>query len=262
MANNCSINNNYKNNTCMKIETLKKIAKKVDKNIDITKYGNDNKNKLLKKVKKKLRCENNIDFCILKKEDEFYNILYDDFKPKGPLDNEEWLSSLDLINVMEHYENKYKDFEFLGPFPIDFHFLYKDFSNINLKKLINGHKKLGIIFNTDTSSGPGEHWISLFLDLSNKTICFFDSVGEKPPKEIEKLMKELIQSAKEKYNIKLKKIINCTQYQYGNSACGVFSLWFIISRLKGESCKIIFNKSKDKINDNTINNMRKKYFRE
>ena len=250
----------------MKIDTLKKIAKSINKDerfggIDINKYNKKNKSKLVKEIRKELNCKNKLDFCVLKKEDEFYQILSDDFKPKGPIDDEEWLSSLDLINVMEHYENKYKDFEFIGPFPIDFHFLYKDFMDINLKKLINGHKKLGIIFNTDVSTGPGEHWITLFLDLSNKTICYFDSVGMKPPKEIKKLIKQLIESAKEKYNVKLKKIINCKQYQYGNSACGVFSLWFIISRLNGETCNNLFNKSLKVINDKNINGLRKKYFR-
>lgn len=267
MAKNCSINTKYTNNSCMKMNTLKKLAKKMNKDkrfgqINIEKYGKNNKNKLLKDIKISLGCNSKLDFCVLKKEDEFYDVLYEDFKPKGPVEESEWLSSLDLINIMDHYEKKYTDFEFLGPFPIDFHFLYKDFMNLNLKKLIKGHKKLGIIFNTDISSGPGEHWISLFLDLNNKTICFFDSVGDKPPKEITKLIKELIYSAKKEYNIKLKKIINCTQYQYGNSACGVFSLWFIISRLKGETCNNLFNKSLKVINDKSINNLRNKYFRE
>ena len=99
-------------------------------------------------------------------------MIKDDFKPKGPIDKDEWLSSLDLINVMEHYEKKYEDFEFIGPYPIDFKYIYEEFFNLNLKKLMKNKKKLGIVFNTDTSNGPGEHWISLFLDLDSNTICF------------------------------------------------------------------------------------------
>jgi len=268
MATNCSINTTYnsKTKTCMKMSTLKKLAKKMNKDnrfgqINIEKFDKKNKDKFLKVIKKGLGCTSNLDFCVLKKEDEFYDVLNEDFKPKGPIDEKEWLSSLDLINIMDHYEKKYTDFEFLGPFPIDFHFIYKDFMNLNLKKLIKEHKKLGIIFNTDVSSGPGEHWISLFLDLDNKTVCFFDSVGMKPPKEVTRLINDLIKSAKKNYNVKLKKVINCTQYQFGDSACGVFALWFIISRLKGETCNNLFNKSLKDINDKSINNLRKKYFR-
>ena len=32
----------------------------------------------------------------------------------------EWLTSIDILNVMKQYEDKYDDFEFLGPSPIDF----------------------------------------------------------------------------------------------------------------------------------------------
>lgn len=260
---NCSVNSKY-NKTCMKMDTLKKLAKHINidkkyKNINLDKYNSKNKDKLLKKIKKELSCNSKIDFCVLTKEDEFYDILKEDFKPKGPLDNDEWLSSLDIIKVMEHYEKKYKHFEFLGPFPIDFHFLYKDFMNVNIKKLVNNKKKLGIVFNTDVSSGPGEHWISLFLDLNDRSICFFDSVGEEPPKEIKKLLKELKKSCKDNYNIKMNIIINNKQFQFDNSSCGIWSLWHIITRLKGKSCNYIYNKNK--ACDKLMYKKRKEYFR-
>ena len=261
---NCSINSSY-NKTCMKMDTLKKLVKHINKdkrfnNIEITKYNSKNKEKLIKKIKKELSCSTNLDFCVLKKEDEFYDILKKDFKPKGPIKNEEWLSTLDIMKVMEQYEEKYKDFEFLGPFPIDFHFLYKDFMNINIKKLIKNHKKLGIIFNTDDSNGSGEHWISLFLDLKDKTICFFDSSSDKPPKEIKKLITQLKRSCKKEYKTDMKIIINEKQFQYDNSSCGIYSLFFIISRLEGKSCNYLFDKN-SKICDKLMYKKRKEYFR-
>ena len=42
---------------------------------------------------------------------------------------------------------------------------------------------------------PGSHWVSMYVDLlpnnnrENPTIYFFDSVGDKPPKEIKRLIK-------------------------------------------------------------------------
>lgn len=245
------------------MDTLKKLVKHINKDnrfgdIKLEKYNGKNKDKLVKKVKKILSCDSELDFCVLKKEDEFYEILKNDFKPKGPIDNKEWLSSLDIVKVMNHYENKHSDFEFLGPFPIDFHFLYKDFMNLNIKKLLRDKKKLGIVFNTDVSSGPGEHWISLYLDLKDKTICFFDSVGEEPPKEIKKLLQQLKNECKKKYNTKMIVIINNKQFQFDNSSCGIWSLWHIISRLNNKSCDYIYKSSaKDKL----MYKKRKEYFR-
>lgn len=259
--NNCSINTKY-DSTCLKFETLKKIVTKINnddkykniQNINISKYTNKNKKKLLNNIKKKLSCNiKDFDFCILSKEQEFYNILKEDFKPKGPIMNNEWLSTLDIINVMTHYEKKYKNFEFLGPFPIDFYFIYKDFQNMNLKKMFKNKTKIGMIFNTDISTGNGEHWISLYIDLENKNIYFFDSVGEEPPKEIKKLINDIKIKMKKNDNIKLKININKKQYQYDNSSCGIYSLWFIINKLK--------NKKNINVNDNFMYKKRKEYFR-
>ncbi len=32
----------------------------------------------------------------------------------------EWLTSIDILNVMKQYEDKHDDFDFIGPSPIDF----------------------------------------------------------------------------------------------------------------------------------------------
>jgi len=261
-----NINSNNKSKTCMRLDSLRKIANELNKDerfnkykdIDIKKYNKKNKEKLVNQIKKKITCDSKLDFCILKKHKNFLNIIQRDFKPKGPINNDEWLSSLDLINVMEHYENKYDDFEFIGPYPIDFKYIYNEFFNLNMKKLMKSKKKLGIIFNTDVSTGPGQHWISLFLDLDSKTICYFDSAGENPPIEIINLLKELKdQCKKQKFNMSI--IINKTQFQFDNSSCGIWSLFHIISRLKGKSCNFIYNSKMN--NDKLMYKKRKEYFR-
>ena len=49
---------------------------------------------------------------------------------------------------------------------------------------------MGIVFNTDPHYKDGEHWISLFVNLSgshlnnNPGIYYFDSFGRKPPTQI------------------------------------------------------------------------------
>ena len=52
------------------------------------------------------------------------NLSHNTFAPNAPptwkKNPNEWLSSIDLNNVMHQYENKYKNFKFIGPSPIDF----------------------------------------------------------------------------------------------------------------------------------------------
>lgn len=259
----CAPSNKY-DYSCFTIKDLKEMAKEANKiyggNININKYHSKDKRKLLKDIHKNLTCGNmNFDSCILKNYDaQFNKLVKKTFKPRGPDGQYDWLSSIDIANVMEQYMKKYKDFVFFGPLPIDFANFESGLNKLNLKKLRKTKKKIGIIFNTDPSYKSGEHWISMFIDLENKTICFFDSVGSTPPPEVIVFMNKMIKMAKEQLNIRLKKIINTKQHQYKNTECGVYSLYFIISRLQGKSCDFINNKI---VKDEEINKMRKKFFR-
>lgn len=257
----CAPNSTY-DYTCFTTNSLKKIAKKLNsdprytggKKIDTT---SKNKKKLVNDISKKLNCSSNLDFCVLKKKNTFAQEIKEAFKPTGPLKNEDWLSSLDIKKVMDQYMKKYKDFNFIGPVPIDFEFFYNELANINLKTLSKKGKRIGVIFNTDPSYRSGQHWISLFIDLQNGTVCFFDSTSSEPPKEVMKLIKKIIKNGKTN-GIKLKLIINKNVHQKLSSACGVYSLYFIISRLQGKSCNYIYN---NVIHDKEMNKFRKKFFR-
>ena len=60
----------------------------------------------------------------------------------------------------------------------------KNSKNIQLN--INIYKD---IFNLDYSWMAGSHWVALYVDMNrSKDICFFDSYGSNPPKEIKKLI--------------------------------------------------------------------------
>ena len=52
----------------------------------------------------------------------------------------------------------------------------------------NGKRRLGIVFNLDPHDMPGSHWVSLFVNMNNGGIYFYDSVGKFPNKEISDLM--------------------------------------------------------------------------
>ena len=177
----------------------------------------------------------------------------------------EWLSTVDIENVMEQYEQKYNDFYFIGPVPIDFDYEYKlgkciddELCKISLKELLKEKiKKLGIIFNLDPHDKPGSHWVALYCDLNKMELYYFDSYGVYPPKEVENLMFRLKEQGKlEKKEIKL--YYNDIRHQYKNSECGMYSMNFIIEFLEGNSFKKIIETIK---NDNLMTQKRFQLYR-
>lgn len=192
-------------------------------------------------------CEN--EACWLKQTGAFGKLeseLNDSFAPEHPEEwkknPNEWLSSVDIMNVMRQYEKAYKCFEFLGPTPINFdtkklygECVWEELCKFDLNQFIKkGKTKIGIIFNTDPDYKPGQHWISMFINIKKKTIFFFDSVGDKPPKEIMTLVKRIQQQGNQlKKPVQFKFDSNeGVEHQYGNTECGVYSLYFIVNMLQ------------------------------
>lgn len=181
------------------------------------------------------------------------------FKPVGPANNNNWLSNFDIIDIFKQYEDYYKDFKFLGAVPRDFDSdPGTSFSKINYKEkfINNGIHKLGVIFNHDKSDQGGSHWVALFVDLKRGDICYFDSAGQEPKKEVKILISKLEDYFKQN-NIPFKTKINNTQHQFKNSECGVYSVSFILRLLDGESFD---NISTNPIDDDSIQQCRRLYF--
>jgi hypothetical protein len=284
-----------KNKRNNKNKTIKKprCAPNPDKTLDFTCYSNEALFKLRdiwnarhpdvliktnkpKKIWEKLReymsetCNN--EMCWIKdtyiKSNLDKDILNNTFAPEAPKtwnkNPQEWLSSLDIINVMKQYERRYKCFEFMGPSPIDFdsHLLFgecvwEELCHFNLKEQINKNKnKIGIIFNLDPHYKSGSHWVALFINIKKRKIYYFDSYGIEPEEQINKFINKVIDQGKE-LNIKIKYENNKKRHQYSNSECGMYSLHFIIENLKDTHINKLFNK---KIKDNEMIYLRKVYF--
>jgi hypothetical protein len=213
--------------------------------------------------------------CWIKQKKMFGQInsdIIDSFAPEIP--NEwkknpnEWLSSLDIINVMKQYENAYKCFKFIGPSPIDFdskkmygECVWNDLCNFSLKnQMKKGKNKIGIIFNTDPHDKPGSHWISLFINIKKKFIYFFDSTGDKPSNEIMKLVDRIIEqghSISPSVNFKFHSNEG-TEHQYGNTECGIYSLFFIIHMLQDKTPESFYKNHI--LTDKDVQHYRKIYF--
>lgn len=182
------------------------------------------------------------------------------FRPDGPQGKFEWLNTLNINDVMEQSEKKYKNFKYLGTVPIDFDkFERYGFINLNFSKLIETDKfQIGAIFNLDKHNEPGSHWVGLYANLKIGQVLFFDSYGTRPDKRIRAFMRRIADYCSN--NLKIKNIMvdyNKIRHQYGNSECGVYSINFIKRMLRGDTFEDICN---SKTPDKQINKCRAVYF--
>lgn len=191
------------------------------------------------------------------------------FAPKAPQswkkNPNEWLSSLDITRIMNIYEYKYPCFQFLGPSPIDYdtkvyknQCVWDELCNFNIETYLkDGVHKLGIIFNLDTHKQNGSHWVACFIHYKRGEILYFDSYGTKPPKQIMKFLNivksQSLNYMKKEMNIKWNRL----RHQYGDSECGMYSLYFIIQMLLDISFKTI---EQQRITDKEMEELRYKLF--
>lgn len=276
----CAPNVSFSSGSCISLEMLVKMAFAYNKHnpnnpiklndtvqiMSPTKY----KKYLVKQFKNRLsscddqKCWTEQDFMkymdIKLKKDLSKNI----FRPTGPVnDNEEknvWLNTTNIDEVMQQYENLYPDFFYLGTVPIDFEKLdYYKFKGIDFGKYIkNDKKKMGAVFNLDESSMSGSHWVGLFINFNSGEICFSDSYGTNPEKRIIDFMKKVAKYMKDELHIKPLIKINRKRHQFKGSACGVYSLNFILRLLKGDTFEEITAK---RIPDDEVDKCRSVYFR-
>lgn len=165
-------------------------------------------------------------------------------KPKAPdswvTNPEEWLSSDDIDALETQFEKVFANYHYLGTFPIDFdkkshtgECLVSALCSLDIKSLYDkGTTQIGIIFNTDLSTGPGKHWVAVFCDIGSEfeypRITYFDSYSQKPEKEIQVLMRRW-KARWDQLGIHKKPMVltyNKTRHQYQDSECGMYCLYF------------------------------------
>lgn len=165
-------------------------------------------------------------------------------------DPDMWLDSINIADVMKQYEEAYPEFEFMGPYPIDFA-APNPYSKDKKTCLINemcemrvskaraaGKRCIGIIYNLDPHFKSGSHWVATFLDLKQSKCFYFDSYGMEPPAQIATFMKWI--STQEP---RMQLAYNARRLQFKNTECGVYCLYFIIRMLHGDEF-VVFSRSK------------------
>lgn len=211
----------------------------------------DAKDKIEETDPEKLWKQLNARFVQCRKEDCWLNEIKDAalkkridryiFSPDKPYEwksnPNEWLSNFDIMNVLEQYEQTYKHFEFIGPTPIDFDkvvngsCIQNELCNFDLQNHIKkGKTQIGVIFNLSPHTSSGSHWVSLYIDTKERIIFYFDSAGESIPAEIKAFVDRVQTQAPVKYTFHQNWP---KEHQMGNTECGVYSLFFIITMLTG-----------------------------
>ena len=272
---NCSPENKDKKYTCFSDEDLHKLREMWNaRHPDAKILSNDSK-EIWSTLKQFLQRSCNKESCWVKQiakgtpmEDELMDSFSPEMPPEWKKNPTEWLSSLDINDVMKQYEQEYKCFDFIGPSPIDYdtqklygECVWEELCHFSLADQIKkGKTKIGIIFNTDPHYKGGSHWISLFINIKKGRIFFFDSAGDRIPKEIKHLVERITQQGK-----KLSPPIHFKfdeayphVHQKSTTECGMYSLYFIINMLE-DKLSSEFLKTKV-IPDEMMIDYRKKYF--
>ena len=99
------------------------------------------------------------------------------------------------------------------------------------------------VVNTDTSDGPGKHWICLFVD-HNHVIDYFDSLGEEP-----KELKMYLQNQNLMYRYNSKRLQGLM-----STVCGNYCILFAFFRARGFGLQYFINLFTNKYtqNDETV----------
>ena len=286
--------------SCFSIDALRKIATKwntgntgntgntettSNPNMKIQFDNNTSGSTLWSSINNVMKHKCSSEICWIKqdfiKDSPLAKELLKNFKPLMPkkwLSHPmEWLNTLDIRNVMNQYEIKHPNFEFIGPVPMDFdtkigfgQCVIDELCKINLDDLMKkGKSKIGVVFNLDKHTQSGSHWVAMYGDFKGDDsgngdvdnrkgkICYWDSYGMKPNKEVVVLMERLKKQASEiGHNVDIK--INNVRHQYKNSECGVYCIYFLTSLLDGE--KSFENIVENIVKDDDMNSKRNDYF--
>ena len=174
-------------------------------------------------------------------------------KPRAPASWDsnptEWLSTTEIDNLERSYEKLFSNYTYVGAFPIDFgaksetgRCLVSALCSMDIRKLAaKGQSQIGIVFNTDVSTGPGKHWTAVFCDVSPDLeyprMTYFDSYGHRPEKQIQQLMRRW----KEQWDAggghakPMELTYNTTKHQRKGTECGMYCVYFHYCCLTGIS---------------------------
>ena len=229
---------------CLPMEVLKKAASQLGLQSTEETIRED--------LEKTLKVDPFQEYSFLKKlpitKEEKHALQKKWLRPPAPAewkkDPDMWLDSVNIADVMNQYETAFPNFDFMGPFPIDFaapepyqsggekKCLMNEICEFRVKSAIENKKDmLGVIYNLDPHYKSGSHWVATFVDLKRNRCMYFDSYGIKPPKQIHTFMTWV---SRQDSSQTMPLMYSSRRIQFKNSECGVYCLYFLIRMIYGD----------------------------
>jgi hypothetical protein len=170
--------------------------------------------------------------CALDKTGLLENVV-DRFRPPGPWKSTKWLDNQNIDQVLAQYALKYPRFKHVEFQMRDFATQGGELSRLNWVQLMKDYDALGCVLNTDLSKGGGEHWTPIFVDFRGGTVEYFDSAGQEPYKEFVDFIINVAATLNKTGRRYQDVLLTNVEHQMKNTECGVYSLYYILSRLHG-----------------------------
>ncbi|MDE2097446.1 MAG: hypothetical protein KGL39_09395 [Patescibacteria group bacterium] len=180
------------------------------------------------------------------------------FKTAGPRNSTELLNNFQIDATLQRWARVYPEF-FPYPFAMmDFDRNGDAFGRLDIGDILDGKvphsigpgfapvrrpaKCAGCVVNTDVSTGPGKHWVAVFVDCRPVrdapelwTVEYFNSAGRPPPKPMIAWMertKERLERYRGNSNVETVAVTSIS-HQQSQTECGVYSCFFLRARLDG-----------------------------
>ena len=208
---------------------------------------------ILDKAKELTKC--NDEKCVIEKvinHHDVKNAISSTFKHKGPRDVVKKLSNYDIDGVLSQWCLTNDKFYNWGFNMIDFDKEGASLAKYNMVDVLKGNAILNLgkyggiikrpcniaacVVNTDKYSGGGIHWFAVLCDCRSDpyTVEYFNSSGNPPRVQIIDWMERTTKQLQEYSGKQVVQKTNVgSRHQYGNSECGLYSLFFIRHRLDG-----------------------------
>jgi len=186
------------------------------------------------------------------------------FKAPGPRNSLALLSNYNLDETLQRWGRVFTEF-FPCPFAMmDFDSNGDYFGEANFPAILEGRAEVelgsgvgrvrrrascfGCIVNTDTSRGPGKHWVAVFVDCRPPpgepwTVEYFNSAGRPPPRPMVGWMErtraqlaEYRSGRPENRNTVCEAVsvpVTDMDHQESQTECGLYALFYIRRRLEG-----------------------------
>lgn len=167
--------------------------------------------------------------------------LATNFKPRGPREGTALLSNFDIDATLRRWKKVFPGFHACPFAMMDFAATREPFETTDLKALLVGGEAqtFGCVVNTDRSTGPGKHWVAVFVDARPRapapwSVEYFNSAGNPPPPAMAAWMERRRGALEAARGAPVEAVpVTDVVHQESQTECGLYALYYIRRRLEG-----------------------------